>query len=53
MRNQGLDERFNVFKAKYKVSARSASQSSLNEFAFRSHERSVKSLRKVDFSKKN
>jgi hypothetical protein len=28
-----------------------ASQSSLNEIVFRSHERSVKSLRKVDFSK--
>jgi hypothetical protein len=27
------------------------SQSSLNEIVFRSHERSVKSLRKVDFSK--
>jgi hypothetical protein len=29
-----------------------ASQSSLNETVFRSHERSVKSLRKVDFFKK-
>jgi hypothetical protein len=28
-----------------------ASQSSLNEIVFRSHERLVKSLRKVDFSK--
>jgi hypothetical protein len=57
MRIQSLYYRFNVFKAKYKVYARSVGIedfSGLSNFVERNRfpfERSVKSLRKVDFSK--